>query len=69
MYSVFIDLPEYANDSRPHAQMYDQSITMKFVKGALLVLQILHLIWTGLIIKSAAAKFTVGHVSISCKDL
>lgn len=43
--------------------MYDTCTLMKFVKGALLVLQILHLIWTGLIVKSAAAKFTAGKVS------
>ena len=35
---------------------------MMFVKIALLVLQILHLIWTVLIVKSAAAKFTKGEV-------
>jgi hypothetical protein len=35
---------------------------MMFVKIALLVLQILHLLWTILIVKSAATKFTKGEV-------
>jgi hypothetical protein len=62
LYSVFIDLPEYADDSRPFLKMYDQSTIMMFVKIALLVLQILHLLWTILIVKSAATKFTKGEV-------
>lgn len=62
LYSVFIDVPEYADDSHPTLKMYDESTIMMFVKIALLVLQILHLIWTVLIIKSAAAKFTKGEI-------
>ncbi|CAG2237508.1 CERS5_6 [Mytilus edulis] len=68
LYSVYIDLPVYARELGPYAEMYDTCTLMKFVKGALLVLQILHLIWTGLIIKSAAAKFTAGKIQDARSD-
>lgn len=68
LYSVFIDLPGYADDSRPYTKMYDRSTIMMFVKCSLVVLQILHFIWTFLIIKSAAAKLTKGHVHDARSD-
>ncbi|XP_076093560.1 ceramide synthase 5-like [Mytilus galloprovincialis] len=68
LYSVYIDLPVYARELGPYVEMYDTCTLMKFVKGALLVLQILHLIWTGLIVKSAAAKFTAGKIQDARSD-
>ncbi|CAC5357052.1 unnamed protein product [Mytilus coruscus] len=68
LYTIFIDLPVYARELGPYVEMYDTCTIMKFVKGALLVLQILHLIWTWLIIKSAAAKFTAGEIQDARSD-
>lgn len=64
LYSVTIELPEYANNSGPHEQYYGNSFVMQLLKVMLGVLQILHIFWSILIARTAATKFTQGQVSI-----
>ncbi|CAG2237509.1 CERS1_2_3_4 [Mytilus edulis] len=62
LYSVTIELPEYANNSGPHEQYYGNSFVMQLLKVMLGVLQILHIFWSILIARTAATKFTQGQL-------
>lgn len=68
LYSIYIDLPAYANDSRPYLQMHDRSTIGQVLKSLLVVLQILHVMWTIIILKSAATKFTKGKLQDTRSD-
>ncbi|CAC5357054.1 CERS5_6 [Mytilus coruscus] len=62
LYSATIELPEYANNNGPHEQYYGSSFAMQLLKVMLGVLQILHIFWSIMIIRTAAKKFTEGQL-------
>jgi len=64
LYTVYVELPAYANDGHPYLQLYDRSVVGQLMKALLVVLQLLHVMWTVFIFKSAAIKFTRGQVII-----
>ena len=64
LYTVYVELPAYANDGHPYLQLYDRSVVGQLMKALLVVLQLLHVMWTVLIFKSATIKFTRGQVII-----
>ncbi|VDI04462.1 Hypothetical predicted protein [Mytilus galloprovincialis] len=68
LYSIYIDLPAYANENRPYIQMHDRSTIGQVLKSLLVVLQILHVMWTIIILKSAATKFTKGKLQDTRSD-
>ena len=63
LYSVYIELSILADDSRPYLQYLNTSTIGHLTRALLVVLQIIHVIWTTHILKSAATKFTMGKVS------
>lgn len=68
LYTVYIELPAYANDGRPYLQLHDRSVVGQVLKALLVVLQLLHVMWTVLIFKSAATKFTRGQLQDARSD-
>jgi len=64
LYTVYVELPAYANAGNPYLQQYNQSVMGQLLKALLVVLQLLHIMWTVLIFKSAATKLTKGEVFI-----
>jgi hypothetical protein len=63
LYSAIVGLPEYGMNNGPHEEFYANTVVMNILKVMLVTLQILHIFWTILIIKTAATKFNGGKVS------
>ena len=68
LYTVYIELPAYANAGNPYLQQYNQSVMGQLLKVLLVVLQLLHIMWTVLIFKSAATKFIKGKLQDARSD-
>ena len=68
LYTVYIELPAYANAGNPYLQQYNQSVMGQLLKALLVVLQLLHIMWTVLIFKSAATKFIKGKLQDARSD-
>ena len=62
LYSVYVELPALAENSS-YVYILDSMIVLQLLKILLVVLQVLHVIWTIHILKSAATIFTRGKVS------
>jgi hypothetical protein len=53
LYSAIVGLPEYGMNNGPHEEFYANTVVMNILKVMLVTLQILHIFWTILIIKTA----------------
>ncbi|XP_076090866.1 ceramide synthase 4-like [Mytilus galloprovincialis] len=67
LYSVYIELPTLAENDI-NIKTLDSSLVIQFLKALLVVLQVLHVLWTILIFKSAATKFTRGELQDARSD-
>lgn len=68
LYSVYIELSILADDSRPYLKYLNTSTIGHLTRALLVVLQIIHVIWTTHILKSAATKFTKGKLQDTRSD-
>lgn len=67
LYSVYVELPELAKHSE-YVQTLDSYLVIHLLKALLVVLQVLHVIWTILIIKTAALKMKRGKLEDARSD-
>jgi hypothetical protein len=57
LYTVYIELPAYANSDNPYLQQYNQSVMGQLLKALLVVLQLLHILYHTQIIVFVVCKF------------
>lgn len=67
LYSVYVELPALA-ESSSYVYILDSMIVLHLLKTLLVVLQVLHVMWTIHILKSAATKFTRGKLQDARSD-